>query len=96
MPRNALAAYGLDAQSCRWSPSKKELKAQMISSLSQKAGLGFTTHGHTGEDVFLYAFGPGKPSGLHENTDLPIVMADFLGFSMDTYRSWYVDGKECP
>ncbi|QHA37955.1 alkaline phosphatase [Rossellomorea marisflavi] len=90
---HALAAYGLDSQSCRWSPSKKELKAQMTSSLSQKAGLGFTTHGHTGEDVFLYAFGPGKPSGLLENTDLPVKMADFLGFSLDSYRSWYVDGK---
>ncbi|MGG4547929.1 alkaline phosphatase [Rossellomorea marisflavi] len=90
---HALAAYGLDSQSCRWSLSKKELKAQMTSSLSQKAGLGFTTHGHTGEDVFLYAFGPGKPSGLLENTDLPVKMADFLGFSLDSYRSWYVDGK---
>lgn len=90
---HALAAYGLDSQSCRWSPSKKELKAQMTSSLSQKAGLGFTTHGHTGEDVFLYAFGPGKPSGLLENTDLPVKMADFLGFSLEIYRSWYVDGK---
>ncbi|WP_445508967.1 alkaline phosphatase [Rossellomorea marisflavi] len=90
---HALAAYGLDSQSCRWSPSKKELKAQMTSSLSQKAGLGFTTHGHTGEDVFLYAFGPGKPSGLLENTDLPVKMADFIGFSLDSYRSWYVDGK---
>ncbi|KMK96006.1 hypothetical protein VL06_20185 [Rossellomorea marisflavi] len=90
---HALAAYGLDSQSCRWSPSKKELKAQMTSSLSQKAGLGFTTHGHTGEDVFLYAFGQGKPSGLLENTDLPVKMADFLGFSLDSYRSWYVDGK---
>ncbi|MEW4289712.1 alkaline phosphatase [Rossellomorea marisflavi] len=92
--KDALDAYGLDSQSCRWSPSKKELKAQMTSSLSQKAGLGFTTHGHTGEDVFLYAFGPGKPSGLHENTDLPGIMADFLGFSLGTYRSWYADGRD--
>ena len=32
--------------------------------LSKRANIGFTTGGHTGEDVFLYSYGPQKPYGL--------------------------------
>jgi len=32
--------------------------------------LGWTSHGHTGEDVPLWAYGPGHPSGLLDNTEV--------------------------
>lgn len=58
----------------------KELERAMTRMMAERARLGFTTHGHTGEDVFLYAFGPGKPSGLLDNTELAGVIAGQLGF----------------
>lgn len=38
--------------------------------LSKRCGIGWTTNGHTGEDLFLYAFGPNKPCGLLDNTEI--------------------------
>lgn len=32
--------------------------------LANRANIGFTTGGHTGEDVFLHSYGPQKPEGL--------------------------------
>jgi alkaline phosphatase len=45
--------------------------------------LGWTTHGHTGEDVPLWAYGPGRPVGLYDNTELAKITADALGFNLD-------------
>jgi len=92
--------YGLD------SLSEKEMKtlsnARDVDKvlgrlLANRANIGFTTYGHTGEDVFLYAYGPGKPSGYVENTDLPNTVAKFLGIDLDeasdklfmNARDWY-------
>jgi alkaline phosphatase len=45
--------------------------------VSERAIVGWSSTGHTGTDVPLYAFGPGSHlfNGLHENTDLPVLMA---------------------
>ncbi len=51
--------------------------------ISKRSSLGWTTTGHTGEDVFLYAFGPNKPTGLIENTDLALAQAKALGFELN-------------
>ncbi len=51
--------------------------------ISKRASIGWTTTGHTGEDVFLYAFGPNKPTGLIENTDLALAQASALGFELN-------------
>ncbi|MHC1759403.1 MAG: alkaline phosphatase [Negativicutes bacterium] len=51
--------------------------------ISKRSSLGWTTTGHTGEDVFLYAFGPNKPTGLIENTDLAHAQAKALGFELN-------------
>ena len=74
----------------------EELENEMVKLMAKRAHLGFTTNGHTGEDVFLYAYGPGKPVGLIENTDIPKSIAKFLGFSLtsETFSSWYVDGMK--
>lgn len=38
-------------------------------------GVGYTTHNHTGVDVPLWSYGPGRPTGLVDNTDLAAAMA---------------------
>ena len=50
--------------------------------LSLRAGVGWTTNGHTGGDPFLYSFGPGQVSGLWENTALAQHMARVMGFDL--------------
>lgn len=51
--------------------------------ISARSIIGWTTSGHTGEDVFLYAYGPNKPSGLIENNQLAYISASSLGFDLD-------------
>lgn len=45
--------------------------------------IGWTTGGHTGGDVPLYAYGPEKPTGLLDNTELATCVADAFGFNLD-------------
>ena len=45
--------------------------------------LGWTTHGHTGEDVPLWAFGPGRPIGVVDNTDLARIAAEAMGLDLE-------------
>ncbi|HDR7968845.1 alkaline phosphatase [Bacillus pacificus] len=51
--------------------------------LANRANIGFTTGGHTGEDVFLYSYGPQKPVGLIQNTDVAKTMAKAMGFNLE-------------
>lgn len=44
--------------------------------------VGFTTSGHDGGDVPLWAFGPGRPAGSHDNTELAWLVAMALGFDL--------------
>ncbi|MBS4206171.1 alkaline phosphatase [Lederbergia citrea] len=48
--------------------------------VSERALVGWTTKQHTGVDVPLYAYGPGSDlfRGLHNNTDLPALMAKLM------------------
>ncbi|MHC0037682.1 alkaline phosphatase [Pseudoneobacillus sp. C159] len=48
--------------------------------ISERASVGWTSSNHTGVDVPLYAFGPGSDlfKGLHENTDIPVLMAQAM------------------
>jgi alkaline phosphatase len=45
--------------------------------------LGWTTHGHTGGDVPLWAYGPGRPAGLVDNTELARTAAGALGLDLE-------------
>ncbi|WP_243354359.1 alkaline phosphatase [Bacillus litorisediminis] len=73
---------------------ENDVKALLAQFLAKRAHIGFTTHGHTGEDVFLYAFGPGKPAGLLDNIDLAKVMADYLEVNLDeTTDALFVDAE---
>ena len=48
--------------------------------ISERANIGWTSYNHTGVDIPLYAFGPGADlfRGLHQNTDLPVLMAQAM------------------
>lgn len=59
-----------------------DTEEEMVKMLANRANLGFTTGGHTGDDVFLYSFGPSKITGLVENTDIAYAMAKFMGFDL--------------
>ncbi|MFJ8236724.1 alkaline phosphatase [Ureibacillus sp. NPDC094379] len=80
--------YGLDNLSTEelaalQASDKKKIGTLMVQMLSERANIGFTTGGHTGEDVFLYSYGPAKPTGLVENTDLAHTMAKAMGFDLN-------------
>jgi alkaline phosphatase len=98
--KEVLSSYGLENLSKKeycameGADSVEDLESEMVKLMAKRANLGFTTHGHTGEDVFLYAYGPGKPVGLIENTAIPKVISSYMGFSLKTgpFASWYVDG----
>ncbi|GAA0315654.1 alkaline phosphatase [Bacillus carboniphilus] len=72
-----------------------EIENLLTQYLAKRAHLGFTTHGHTGEDVFLYAYGPGKPSGLINNVDIPRLIAEYLEVDLDeTTDSLFIDAEK--
>lgn len=50
--------------------------------------VGWTTKGHTATQVILYAFGPEAErfTGLHDNTDIPRMIAAFLGINFPFSR----------
>lgn len=79
------ALYGLDPltkDELSTLKSVKDVGSEMVKMLAKRANIGYTTGGHTGEDVFLYSFGPSKLTGLVENTDLAHSMAQFMGFDL--------------
>ena len=53
--------------------------------IAREAAAGWTTSGHTGADVAVYAFGPGSDMfrGLQDNTRIARNIADILGFDLD-------------
>jgi len=54
--------------------------------------VGFTTHGHTGGDVPLYAFGPGRPVGLLDGPEIGTWTATALGIDLNALnRRLFVD-----
>lgn len=84
--REVAELYGLDnlsEEEIEALQASKSLQADMSKMLSERANIGFSTGGHTGEDVFLYAYGPSKPYGLVDNTDIAKSMASFLGFDLN-------------
>ncbi len=79
------ALYGIDnptAEETKALNSSADLSKTLVQLLAKRANLGFTTGGHTGEDLFMYSYGPGKPTGLIENTDVAKSAAKALGFNL--------------
>lgn len=63
---------------------KKQLQAVVGPMVSVRARLGWTTGGHTGADVFLFSYGPNRPTGLWENVDVGRRLAASMGFDFET------------
>jgi len=62
--------------------SKQELNYELGPMMSKRSRIGWTTFGHTGEDLFLFAYGPNRPVGILENTEIAFVTAENLGFEL--------------
>ncbi|MEH6942705.1 alkaline phosphatase [Bacillus sp. JJ722] len=83
---DAAALYGLTnltTEELNSLKQAKNIKKEMVQMLAQRAHLGFTTNGHTGEDVTLYSYGPGRPVGTIENIDIARLLSHFMGVSLD-------------
>ncbi|MEJ2594141.1 MAG: alkaline phosphatase [bacterium] len=54
----------------------------VISMVSSKSGVGWTTFKHTGINIPIYALGPGAErfTGVIDNTDIPRIMEELMGF----------------
>ncbi|MBS4202440.1 alkaline phosphatase [Bacillus sp. FJAT-49732] len=52
--------------------------------ISERALIGWTTSQHTGVDIPVYAYGPGAElfRGLHDNTELPKIMAKVMNIRL--------------
>ncbi len=50
--------------------------------ISKRSMIGWTTNGHCGEDLFLYAYGPQKPAGLLDNTQIAKHIAAAMGLDL--------------
>ncbi|KXY44457.1 alkaline phosphatase [Bacillus cereus] len=83
------ALYGLDdltdneKELLKAAQKKTDVGPILTKLLANRANIGFTTGGHTGEDVFLYSYGPQKPYGLVQNTDIAKIMAKAMGFQLE-------------
>ncbi|KAI9164377.1 vacuolar alkaline phosphatase [Blastocladiella emersonii ATCC 22665] len=60
-----------------------EREYALATAISVRAQLGWSTHGHSGVDVNLYAYGRGSEAlrGNHENTDVGLFLQSHLGLS---------------
>ncbi|PHF96925.1 alkaline phosphatase [Bacillus wiedmannii] len=81
--------YGLDnltydeKERVKAAKKKSDVGPILTTLLANHANIGFTTGGHTGEDVFLYSYGPQKPKGLIQNTDIAKTMAKAMDFNLE-------------
>lgn len=61
---------------------KGKVQAVVGPIISKRANIGWTTIGHTGDDVALYSYGPGRPQGVIDNTDIAEIIAGTFGFDL--------------
>ncbi|PKM93283.1 MAG: alkaline phosphatase [Firmicutes bacterium HGW-Firmicutes-1] len=65
--------------------------------ISERAHIGWTTKGHTGEDVVLFIYSPDQDrlTGVVENTDIALYMARKLGVNLaDTTKELFVPARQ--
>lgn len=64
--------------------------------MAERAKLGFTTNGHTGEDVVLYSYLPGNKriTGVLDNTDIAKYMALVIGSDLNAVTKRLFAGEE--
>jgi alkaline phosphatase len=63
--------------------------------ISRRANIGWTTKGHTGEDLFVYVYGLNRNIGLVENTDIAHITAKGMAFDLAVVdKELFADAKE--
>lgn len=71
---------------------KTDVLPQLARIISVRARIGWSSNGHTGADVPLFAYGPSRPFGLMENTAIGLGIARFLNLDLDAFqRRLFVD-----
>ncbi|MCU0579289.1 MAG: alkaline phosphatase [Desulfobacterota bacterium] len=65
---------------------KRFLNDQIGPMLSRRSAIGWTTHGHGGEDLTVYYYGLNRPLPLLDNTDLAKLCARHLGLDLERSR----------
>ncbi|MGG3529024.1 alkaline phosphatase [Bacillus pseudomycoides] len=98
--KEVAALYGLDnltddeKEKLKAAQKKADVGPILTKLLANRANIGFTTGGHTGEDVFLYSYGPGKPYGFVQNTDIAKTMAKAMGFHLgELTNKFFLDAE---
>lgn len=63
--------------------------------ISKRSVIGWTTNGHTGEDLFFYYYGLNKPMPIIDNTDIANICANAMGFNLaDIDAKLFVDAEK--
>jgi alkaline phosphatase len=65
--------------------------------ISKRAHIGWTTHGHTGEDVVLYSYlpGDGRITGTIDSTDIAKICALAFGIDLESVSgTLFIDARE--
>ena len=62
--------------------TRKPLNQVLGPMMSKRTHIGWTTSGHTGEDLFFYYYGYTKPLGVIENTDIARMVSKAMGFDL--------------
>ncbi len=95
-----LTAYGIDPRDTEISDEIEEFKkapstATLVETMNKKAYIGYTTGGHTGEDLTLWGYAPSGtalPSGLIDNTDIPKYIEKLINLNLSqTTKNLFVD-----
>lgn len=79
--QEADALKKLDEESDDYEAQQQKLEDAIQAPINKKSNTGWTTNGHTGEDVNTYAFGPGADQfqGNIDNTDNAKNIFNFFG-----------------
>lgn len=74
---------------------KGEMNYAVGPMISNRSVIGWTTNGHTGEDLFMYGFGPSAPKGTIENTDIAKISANSIGVELaSTTKRLFVEADK--
>ena len=100
--RKALAQYGIaDASDSELEAIARSIPGRLGHTvgpmMAERAGLGFTTTGHTGEEVVLYNYHPrgARLTGVVDNTDIARYMASAIGVDLEqTTARLFVEAGE--
>ncbi|MCX7748158.1 MAG: alkaline phosphatase [Clostridia bacterium] len=92
---SALEAYGINPSDASIATEITAFKAEptmpnLVKTMNKKCAIGYSTNGHTGEDVPLHIYAPERvklPKGLIDNTDVAAFVAKSMGLDLSEATS---------